>query len=348
VLLFRLPARSAAPVSEDDRMIQVEGLTKRYGDRTAVNRLTFHAGKGEIVGFLGPNGAGKTTTMRILTGYMPPSEGSARVAGYDLLTQSLEVRRRVGYLPESVPLYPEMTVVQYLDFMAELRQIPQREDRVDEVMELVRIADRAESFVGNLSKGLRQRVGLAQALLHRPEVLILDEPMEGLDPQQQIEVKKIIREVGAEQTVLLSTHILAHAQELCNRVIIIAAGSIVAEDTPERLSTQIAGGGRVHVVVDGDGDGLCDELRGLDGVIGVRTVTDGHLEVETGPGADVRPALANAVVAGGWRLLELRRERLSLEEIFIQLTRDEAEARSAAEALPDSVSEPAEPVEAAG
>jgi len=160
-------------------MIEVKGLTKRYGERTAIDQLTFHANKGEVVGFLGPNGAGKTTTMRILTGYMPPSEGEGKVAGFDLLTQGLEVRKRVGYLPESVPLYPEMTVMQYLDFMAELRQIPNRQDRVDEVMEMIRIADRADSYIGNLSKGLRQRVGLAQALLHKPEVLIMDEPMDG-------------------------------------------------------------------------------------------------------------------------------------------------------------------------
>ncbi len=317
-------------------MIQAESLTKRYGERTAINQLTFHANPGEIVGFLGPNGAGKTTTMRILTGYMPPSEGKASVAGFDLLTQSLEVRKRVGYLPENVPLYPEMSVVQYLDFMAELRQIPQRQERVDEVMEMVSIAERAESYIGNLSKGLRQRVGLAQALLHKPEVLILDEPMEGLDPQQQIEVKKIIRQMGATHTVLLSTHILAHAQELCDRVIIISVGQIVAEDTPERLSAQLAGGGRVHLLVAGDGAGLVDELRSLDGVLAVHPVADGHLEIETAPGGDVRPLLAEAVVKGGWRLLELRRERLSLEEIFIQLTRDEAETGA------NGVEEPAE------
>src|SRR5512136_1251348 len=227
-------------------MIEVEGLTKRYGERTAISGLTFNAKKGEIVGFLGPNGAGKTTTMRILTGFMPPTEGQGRVAGFDLLTESLEVRKRVGYLPENVPLYPEMSVVQYLDYMAELRQIPDRTDRVDEVMELIHIDSRAESYIGNLSKGLKQRVGLAQALLHKPEVLLLDEPMEGLDPQQQIEVKKLIREVGKEQTIMLSTHILAHAQELCDRVIIINAGQIVAEDTPESLSSQIAGGGKVY------------------------------------------------------------------------------------------------------
>ncbi len=317
-------------------MIQVEGLTKRFGERTAVNKLSFTAHQGEIVGFLGPNGAGKTTTMRILTGYMPPSEGKATVAGYDLLTQSLEVRKRVGYVPESVPLYPEMSVVQYLDFMAELRRIPNREERVDEVMELVHIANRATSYIGNLSKGLRQRVGLAQALLHKPEVLILDEPMDGLDPQQQIEVKRIIREVGSQQTVLLSTHILAHAHELCNRVIIINNGQIVAEDTPDRLSSQIAGGGRVHLVVEGDGAGLLEELRGLAGVLAVRAVQDGQLEIETGPGTDLRPQIAEVVVKGGWRLLELRRERLSLEEIFIQLTRDEAgERANGADAEPE-------------
>jgi ABC-2 type transport system ATP-binding protein len=309
-------------------MIQVDGLTKRYGDRDAIRGLTFHADRGQIVGFLGPNGAGKTTTMRILTGYMPPTLGKASVAGFDLLTESLEVRKRVGYLPENVPLYPEMTVVQYLDFMAELRQIPERQDRVDEVMETVRIADRAESFVGNLSKGLRQRVGLAQALLHRPEVLILDEPMDGLDPQQQIEVKRLIREVGQAHTVLLSTHILAHAQELCDRVIIINAGQIVAEDTPERLAAQMAGGGRISVIVDGDGDGLQQELQALPGVVSVAAITDGHYEVTTEPGPDSRPAIAEAVVRGGWKLLELRRERMSLEEIFIQLTREEVEAHA--------------------
>jgi ABC-2 type transport system ATP-binding protein len=230
----------------------------------------------------------------------------------------------VGYLPENVPLYPEMSVVQYLDFMAELRHIPDRNDRVDEVMEIVHIADRAESYISNLSKGLRQRVGLAQALLHKPEVLILDEPMDGLDPQQQIEVKRLIREVGQAQTVMLSTHILAHAQELCDRVIIINSGQIVAEDTPERLSAQIAGGGRVHLMVDGDGDGLLAELRALPGLTSVRVVTDGHFEIETAPGPDARPQIASTVVGGGWKLLELRRERLSLEEIFIELTREEA------------------------
>lgn len=310
-------------------MIEVHGLTKRYGQRTAIDQLTFRAQKGEIVGFLGPNGAGKTTTMRILTGYIPPSEGSGRVAGFDLLTESLEVRKRVGYLPENVPLYPEMTVIQYLDFVAELRQIAGRQDRVDEVMELVRIDHRAESYVGNLSKGLRQRVGLAQALLHKPEVLIMDEPMDGFDPQEQIEVKKLIRQIGQEQTVMLSTHILAHAQELCDRVIIINSGRIVAEDTPERLSAQIAGGGRIQVQVDGDGAGLPEALRALPGITHVRVLSENRFEVETAPGTDGRAKIAQAVVAGGWPLLELHRDKATLEQIFIELTKeDQAEAES--------------------
>ncbi len=313
-------------------MIEVKGLTKRYGERTAIDQLTFHANKGEVVGFLGPNGAGKTTTMRILTGYMPPSEGEGKVAGFDLLTQGLEVRKRVGYLPESVPLYPEMTVMQYLDFMAELRQIPNRQDRVDEVMEMIRIADRADSYIGNLSKGLRQRVGLAQALLHKPEVLIMDEPMDGLDPQQQIEVKRLIREIGKEHTVMLSTHILAHAQELADRVIIIKGGKIVAEDTPERLSAQRAGGGRIYLEVAGDGAGLAEQLGRLAGLGQVRAVSDGNFEIDTLPGADVRGAIAQTVVTGGWQLLELRRDAATLEQVFIELTAGEVEAPAGATA----------------
>jgi ABC-2 type transport system ATP-binding protein len=236
-----------------------------------------------------------------------------------------------------------MSVMQYLDFMSELRQIPNRMDRVDEVMELVHIDDRADSYIGNLSKGLKQRVGLAQALLHKPEVLILDEPMEGLDPQQQIEVKRLIREVGKEQTIMLSTHILAHAQELCDRVIIINNGQIVAEDTPEGLSKQIAGGGKVHVQVEGDGTGLPEALQAVPGLVAVRALADGQFEVEVAPGKDARPALAQAVVGGGWNLLELRREKLSLEQIFIELTRDEVAAEPASAAPAPEAAPAAEP-----
>lgn len=304
-------------------MIQVEHLTKRYGERVAVDAITFHANKGEIVGFLGPNGAGKTTTMRILTGFMPPTSGVGRVAGFDLLTQNMEVRRRVGYLPENVPLYPEMSVVGYLDFMAELRRLPNREDRVDEVMEQVHIVGRARSFISNLSKGLRQRVGLAQALLHQPDVLILDEPLDGLDPQQQMDVKNLLRQIGRERTVMLSTHNLADAQELCNRVIIINQGRIVAEDTPERLAQQIAGGGRVTVHVAGDGTGLKETLAQLPGLTWVNVLADGLAEVETEPGHDLRPALARHLIQHGFDLLEMRRAQASLADVFIELTKNQ-------------------------
>src|SRR5512145_1146082 len=201
-------------------MIQVNGLTKDYGARRAIDNLSFDAEQGEIVGFLGPNGAGKTTTMRILTGYMPPTDGTAIVAGYDVVEESLEVRKRVGYLPETVPLYNDMTALDYLKFMADLRKIPNSEDRAYETLEMVDLDERANSYIGNFSKGMRQRIGLAQALLHRPEVIILDEPTIGLDPGQVVEVRELIREIGKERTVLLSTHLLNEAQNLCDRVLI--------------------------------------------------------------------------------------------------------------------------------
>ncbi len=226
-------------------MIRVEGLTKDYGPRRAIHELTFDAQQGEILGFLGPNGAGKTTTMRILTGYMPPTSGKAQVAGFDVVDQSLEVRKRVGYMPETVPLYPDMTVIDYLKFMADLRRVKNAEDRAIELLEKLHMEDRAESYISNLSKGMRQRVGLAQALVHNPEVLILDEPTIGLDPAQIIEVRNLIRELGKERTILLSTHILSEAQQLCDRVLIINKGLIVAEDTPERLQSRLIGAQRV-------------------------------------------------------------------------------------------------------
>src|SRR3989337_1680195 len=218
-------------------MIKVSGLTKDFGARRAVHNLSFDAQQGEIVGFLGPNGAGKTTTMRILTGYMPPTDGEAIVAGFDVVEDSIEVRRRVGYLPETVPLCPEVSVVEYLTYMGMLRRVADLDDRIDEVLEEVHLVERADSFIGNLSKGLRQRVGLAQALLHRPQVLILDEPTIGLDPAQSIEVRKLIQGLGRDRTILLSTHILSEAQQVCDRVVIINKGAIVAEDTPSHLQS---------------------------------------------------------------------------------------------------------------
>lgn len=320
-------------------MIQAESLTRLYGDRVAIEDVSFSVERGEILGFLGPNGAGKTTTMRILTGYMPPTSGQATVAGYDVLTESLEVRKRVGYLPETVPLYPDMTVVQYLEFFAELRRVPDREERVDEVVEMVRMEDRADSFIGNLSKGLRQRVGLAQALLHEPDVLILDEPTIGLDPAQVVEVRNMIRELGKERTVMLSTHILHEAQEVCNRVVIINKGRVVAEDTPEQLQTRLAGGVRVRLRVAGDGTDLADLLARVDCVTAVRTVEDGLMEIETAPGKDARPEVARVVVNGGYNLLELRLVGTSLEDIFLQLTREEQAETEMTQAIEQEVAD---------
>lgn len=304
-------------------MIRVEGLIKDYGARRAIDGLSFDAHKGEILGFLGPNGAGKTTTMRILTGYMPPTAGVAEVAGYDVVEQSLEVRKRVGYMPETVPLYPEMTVFEYLKFMADLRRVPDAEDRVDEILDILNLGDRAESTVGNLSKGMRQRVGLGQALVHNPDVLILDEPTIGLDPAQIIEVRNLIRELGKQHTILLSTHILSEAQQVCNRVLIINKGRIVAEDTPEMLQSRLTGAQRVNLQVSGDSDGLDGVMRDVPGVANVIERGDGRLEFETMPGYDPRPDVARAVIGAGYDLLEIRSVGMSLEDIFLQLTRDE-------------------------
>jgi ABC-2 type transport system ATP-binding protein len=303
-------------------MIRVTDLTKDYGSRRAVSELNFEARQGEILGFLGPNGAGKTTTMRILTGYMPPSGGTAEVAGYDVVEESLEVRRRVGYLPETVPLYTEMTVHGYLKYMADLRHLPKADDVVDDTLELVALGDRADGYISNLSKGMRQRVGLAQALLHRPEVLILDEPTIGLDPAQVIEVRNVIREVGKERTVLLSTHILSEAQQLCDRVLIINEGRIVVEDTPGNLQTRLTGGETGLMRVRGDGQALAAKIAALPGVTGAKGGADGTIEFQFQPGQDVRAEAARLAINSGLDLLELRVANLSLEEIFLKLTAD--------------------------
>ncbi|MBI5944332.1 MAG: ATP-binding cassette domain-containing protein [Chloroflexi bacterium] len=301
-------------------MIKVSGLTKDYGARRAITNLNFDAQQGEIVGFLGPNGAGKTTTLRILTGYMPPSDGEAIVAGYDVVEESLEVRKRVGYLPETVPLYTDMVVFDYLKFMGELRKIPNVNDRVDEVLDMVGLLDRADGYIGNLSKGMRQRVGLAQALLHRPEVLILDEPTIGLDPGQVVEVRELIREIGKERTVLLSTHLLNEAQNICDRVLIINQGKIVAEDTTENLQARLLGAERVVLRVRGEADELASTVKQVKGVQGVETKQDGAVEFEFSPGKDLRPEVAKKVISAGYDLLELRPLGMSLEEIFLELT----------------------------
>ena len=304
-------------------MIKVSGLTKDYGSRRAIHNLNFDAQQGEIVGFLGPNGAGKTTTMRILTGYMPPSDGEAIVAGYDVVEESLEVRKRVGYLPESVPLYYDMVVFDYLKYMGELRRIPNVDERVDEVLDMVGLGSRANGYIGNLSKGMKQRVGLAQALLHRPEVLILDEPTIGLDPGQVVEVRELIREIGKERTVLLSTHLLNEAQNLCDRVLIINKGKIVAEDTTENLQARLLGAERVVVRVRGEADELAETIKSVKGVRKVETLEDGGVEFEFASGKDLRPEVAKQVIKDGYDLLELRPLGMSLEEIFLELTSNE-------------------------
>ena len=303
-------------------MIRVDGLTKDYGKRRAIENLTFEARQGEVVGFLGPNGAGKTTTMRILTGYMPPTSGSAKVAGFDIMTESLEVRRRVGYLPETAPLYADMTVFEHLKFFADLRHLPNAEEMVDDALEMVGMEERAEGYVGTLSKGLRQRIGLAQALLHKPEVLILDEPTIGLDPAQVVEVRNIIREIGKERTVLLSTHILSEAQALCDRVLIINKGHIVVEDSPENLQARLVGAERSVLRVKGDADELAPKIAEIDGVQSAKAQLDGSVEFQFAPGRDVRPQVARTVILAGYDLLELRPVGMSLEEIFLELTRD--------------------------
>ena len=304
-------------------MIRASGLTKDYGNRRAIDNLTFEAEQGEIVGFLGPNGAGKTTTMRILSGYMPPTEGEATVAGYDVVAESIEVRRRVGYLPETVPLYNEMTVFDYLKFMADLRHLPNGEERVDETLDMVGLEDRGDGYIGNLSKGMRQRVGLAQALLHRPEVLILDEPTIGLDPGQVVYVRNVIREIGKERTILLSTHILSEAQQLCDRVLIINKGRIVAEDTPANLQASLIGSERGMLRVRGEADDLIETIRKIKGITSVQPKEEGVLEFQFAPGQDVRANVARTTIGSGFDLLEMRPIGMSLEDIFLQLTREE-------------------------
>lgn len=305
-------------------MIQVSNLTKDYGARRAVDGLNFEARQGEITGFLGPNGAGKTTTMRILTGYMPPTDGTATVAGFDIVKESLEVRKRVGYLPETVPLYTEMTVFSYLKFMADLRHLPDVDNVVSETLDMVGLLDRADGFIGNLSKGMRQRVGLAQALLHRPEVLILDEPTIGLDPAQIIEVRNLIREIGRERTVLLSTHILSEAQQICDRILIINKGKIVAEDTPENLQASLAGAQRVQIILRGQADKAVEEISGLAGVQNVILQGEDKLEFQYDTQNDIRPNVVRAVIKAKLDMLEMRTASLSLEDIFLQLTKDDS------------------------
>ncbi|HEU0167621.1 MAG TPA: ABC transporter ATP-binding protein [Chloroflexota bacterium] len=313
-------------------MIEVQNLVKTYADKAAVKDVTFSVKPGEILGFLGPNGAGKTTTMRILTGYMPATSGTARVAGYDVFSDSIEVRKRIGYLPENVPLYLEMPVESYLTFVARLKGLPSKRipERLDYVLDVCHISDVRERLIGKLSKGYRQRVGLAQALIHDPEVLILDEPTVGLDPKQINETRQLIRSLGGQHTVILSTHILPEVSMTCGRVVIISDGRVAAEDTPENLTRRLQGTDRIAVEAKAPRQELLNALKMVPGVTHVSAEdVDGHVraEVEGTGKRDIRADLASAVVGKGWPLLELRSASMSLEEIFLQLTtREEAAA----------------------
>jgi ABC-2 type transport system ATP-binding protein len=317
-------------------VIEVQHLTKRYGRVTAVDDVSFRVERGEILGFLGPNGAGKTTTMRILTGYMPATEGRATVAGYDVFDKPIEAKRRTGYLPETPPLYPDMTVREYLDFVARIKGVSsaERAARVDAVMRRTHVDDMASRHCGKLSKGYRQRVGLAQALLHNPEVLILDEPTAGLDPKQIIETRDLIRGLAGDHTIILSTHILPEVSQTCHRVVIINKGRVVAVDTPENLTARLRGSETMYVQVDTAGADAGTALAGIAGVTRVAEADrrDGLVgyEVESERGHDVRRDLARAVVTSGWGLLELRPMRMSLEEIFLSLTTEDLEPAGAA------------------
>ena len=309
-------------------MIEVEHLTKRYGTVTAVDDVSFRVNKGEILGFLGPNGAGKTTTMRVLTGYMPATDGRAAVAGYDVFDHPIEAKQRTGYLPETPPLYPDMTVREYLHFVGKIKGVApkDRAARVDQVMARTWVADMANRACGKLSKGYRQRVGLAQALIHNPEVLILDEPTAGLDPKQINETRRLIKALAGDHTIILSTHILTEVEQTCQRVVIINKGRVVAEDTPENLTRRLRGSATMFVQVDGDRAAEAQAaLARVDGVARVTSANDAGtaFEIESESGRDVRRELARAVIGGGWGLLELRPMRLSLEDVFLSLTTEE-------------------------
>ena len=313
--------------ADEARMIDVQNVTKQYGDFIAIEDVSFQVPKGEILGFLGPNGAGKTTTMRILTGYMPPSTGTARIAGYDVMTESLEARRHIGYLPETVPLYTDMTVREYLAFQGTLRGLggPRRRARIDDVIDRMHLQEYTDTLIGRLSKGFRQRVGIGQAILHEPDVLVLDEPTIGIDPIQVVETRQIIKDPGKEHTIILSTHILPEVSMVCQRVIIISDGRLVAVDTPENLSARLGGPERVRMQVHGPAREVAGVLRDVAGVHGVEfepTGVDGtfRFQVECRAGRDIRPQLAAAVVQRRWELLELQAIGMSLEEIFLQLT----------------------------
>lgn len=311
-------------------MIEVRDLTKYYGPTKAIEGVTFRVEKGEILGLLGPNAAGKTTTMRILTCYLPSSSGTAAVAGYDVFEDSLEVRKRIGYLPENPPLYDDMSTVRYLDFVSRIKGIDgqNRRRRIDQVMERCYLTEVRDTLIGRLSKGYRQRVGLAQALVHDPQVIILDEPTMGLDPKQIIQVRELINGLGGEHTVLLSSHILPEVSQTCQRVVIINRGRVVAEDTPDNLTGQLKGAERLFLRVAGPADEATRKIEGLPGITAVTQAASSaegehEFHIESQLNRDIRRELADLIVTSGWGLLEMRPVGMSLEEVFLHLTTEE-------------------------
>ena len=309
-------------------MIQATGLTHFYGPQPAIDEVTFNVKRGEILGFLGPNGAGKTTTMRILTGYMPPTHGQVTIGGHDVVKDSLEVRKLVGYLPETVPLYTEMPVTNYLRYMGSLRGMNNRDlkRRIPDVIELCRLNDYSKTIIGKLSKGYRQRVGIAQAILHEPELLVMDEPTIGIDPIQVVETRRLIQDLGKQQTVVLSSHILPEVSMVCERVLIIHQGHIVAEDTPENLAQTLQGVDQLQVEINGPPREVATALRNIEGVIDVNHRNQPDKEVylvKSEDGLDLRDEISRVIVSNGWGLLSMQLMSMSLEDIFLRLTTDE-------------------------
>jgi ABC-2 type transport system ATP-binding protein len=312
-------------------LIEVENLTKTYGDKTAVDHVSFTVNKGEILGFLGPNGAGKTTTMRILTGFMPATSGVARIAGFDVATNSMEVRRHIGYLPETPPIYPDMTIESYLDFVARIKNVPaaDRAARVTDAMRKTNLDDRRTELIKRLSRGYKQRVGIAQALVHDPDVIVLDEPTVGLDPKQIIEVRNLIKGLAGSHTIILSTHILPEVSMTCDRVVIINKGKIAAVDTPQNLTSTLKSGQKIRLEVQAPEAALRPALSQVPGVshVAVEALPGSDhsiVTIETAQGSDARSQVAAAIVRNGWALFELRGVSLSLEDIFLELTTDDA------------------------
>ena len=306
-------------------MIAVQDLTKYYGQTPAISRLSFEVAKGEIVGFLGPNGAGKTTTLKILAGFLPPTSGKAYINGHDCVTESLAVRRSLGYLPETAPLYTELTVSQFLRFAARAKGVDSKDEQaeVDRVIEACLLREVRNKLISSLSKGFRQRVGLAQALVHKSPLLILDEPTIGLDPAQIVEIRQLIKDLSGDYTVILSTHILPEVSQLCQRVIIINRGQIVASDTPENLSRQLGHGSRLKIEIKGPIPEITAALKGISGVKEVVSQGEARFLVETTSDLELRPEIARQVVARGWDLLELQVQEFTLEEVFLNLVTEE-------------------------